>query len=72
MPISQQLAWFLLVALLPAVPFVVAVVAVVVLRGFGYRRRHPRPMRTANEPRRGSRALADYYRGLMSENGPRR
>ena len=62
MPISQQLAWFLLVALLPAVPFVVAVVAVVVLRSFGYRRRrHPGPMRTANEPRRGSRALADYY-----------
>jgi hypothetical protein len=58
MPISQQFAWFLLVALL------LFVVAVVVLRGFSYRRRHPRPMRTANEPRRGSRALASYYRGL--------
>ena len=70
MPISQQLAWFPLGAVMGATGALLpAMVAVTWLRSFSYRRRHPKPVRTANEPRRGSRALADYYRGLSG--GPR-
>jgi hypothetical protein len=70
MPISQQFAWLLLGAVIGVVGVLLpAMVAVIWLRSFSYRCRHPRPVRTANEPRRGSQALADYYRGLSG--GPR-